>query len=97
VPLRVDGAAGGDQRLPGHLTAVHPQRPVQRARPAEGHPARRLEVEHLEEEVDRRLADGDLGHRRFTVAGSTREPSWWTRSVLVEPGVPGGLPATTTT
>ncbi|BCJ50983.1 hypothetical protein Asp14428_24580 [Actinoplanes sp. NBRC 14428] len=42
-------------------------------------------------------AGGVRGRGRHTVLGSTSEPSWWTRRVLVEPGAFGGLPATTTT
>ena len=99
-PLRVDGAAGGDQGLAGDLAAVHPLWADRGAHPPEGHLAGRVEVQHFEQLVDRRLADRDptVAHCSARAdAASTSEPSWCTRSVLVEPGVPGGLPATITT
>ena len=100
LALRVDGAAGRDQRLAGDLAAEHPLRADRRADPPERRLADRVEVQHLQELVDRGLADErlDSGHCIARAdAASTSEPSWCTRRVLVEPGVPGGLPATITT
>ena len=56
-PLRVDGAAGGDQGLAGDLAAEDPLRADRRAHPPEGRLVDLLEVEHLQQLVDRGLAD----------------------------------------
>ena len=97
--VRGDGAAGGDQRLAGDLAAEDALRADRRAHPAEGHLVALLQVQHLEELVDGGLTHDGLPHAHCsarTVAASTSEPSSCTRRVLVEPGTPGGLPATMT-
>ena len=84
----------------GDLAAVHPLGTDRGAHSPEGPLPGRGQVEDLQELVDRGLADQGApgGHCRARAdAASTSDPSWCTRSVLVEPGVPGGLPATITT
>ncbi|GAB1690520.1 hypothetical protein KRM28CT15_23230 [Krasilnikovia sp. M28-CT-15] len=94
----LDRAAGGDQRLTGHLAAEDPLGTHLRALTLEGGRVDLLEVENVQELIDRGLSAQGLAHwAPLTVAGSTSEPSWCTRSVLVLPGAFGGLPATTTT
>nr|GID83191.1 hypothetical protein Ade03nite_21150 [Actinoplanes derwentensis] len=93
VPGGVDGAAGGDQRLSGDLAAEHALGSGLRAFALE---AGRVDLQQIKE--IEKLVDGGLSvEQGHTVAGSTSEPSWWTRRVLVEPGAFGGEPATTTT
>jgi len=58
---------------------------------------RALDIEGLGDKIVDQLVDGGLTGGRVRQRVSTSDPSWCTRSVLVEPGVPGGLPATTTT
>ncbi|GLY01947.1 hypothetical protein Acsp01_23260 [Actinoplanes sp. NBRC 101535] len=94
LPVRLDGAARGDQRLSGDLTAEHTLGSGLRALTPEGGRVDLLQIQEIQELVDGGLPLQWQGH---TVAGSTSEPSWWTRRVLVEPGAFGGEPATTTT
>src|SRR6266508_441251 len=94
LPGRIDRAPGSHQRLPGDLAPEHPLRTDHRA----DAPKRRLvepcQVEHLDQRVHGCLS----GHReRRHQTASASEPRRCTRNVLVEPGVPGGLPATITT
>ena len=91
-PGRVDSTPGRHQRLPGHLPAEDPLLPDRRALPLEVVRAQPPQVEQRQQLVDGRLPGDYPGHAKSVI-----EPSWCTRSVLVEPGVPGGLPATITT
>jgi hypothetical protein len=95
---RLDGAAGRHQRLTGDLPAEDPLGADGRAHAAKRRLPDLAQIEHFEQLVDGRLA-AEHAHRLGRAAddASTREPSWCTRSVLVEPGALGGLPATTTT
>ncbi len=88
APLGGDGASGGDERLPGHLAAEDALKADLGPRPAVQAGVDLFEVEDAEERVHGVLADEYLAHY---------EPIWWTRTVLVEPGVPAGVPATMTT
>ncbi|GAA1042260.1 hypothetical protein GCM10009557_67850 [Virgisporangium ochraceum] len=83
---RVHGAAGGHERLGGHLAAEHPQPTGRWVRALKRHLLDLLQVEEIDESVYRAG-----GHP------STSDPSWCIRSVLVAPGELAGVPATTTT
>src|SRR5690606_25006235 len=67
--------------------------PDAHAHTAVGHLVQLREVEHLQQQVDRGLA-GELATHHATRAGT---PTRCTRGVVVDPGAPGGLPATITT
>ena len=56
-PVRLDRAAGGDQRLPGHLAAEHPLPGRLRADSAEDVLLDLLEVEQPDQTVDDGLAE----------------------------------------
>ncbi len=96
MPGRVDGTAGGHQRLPGHLATEHALRTDLGALPPELVRAERLQVQQVEQQIHGSLADRHPAGWLPAVAQrlSVNEPNWCTRRVLVEPGVFGGLPAT---
>ena len=54
-PRRVDRAPRGDERLPGHLAAEHALAPLLRAPAAEQVHLERLEIEELDQVVERVL------------------------------------------
>ena len=106
---RVDRTARRDERLPGDLPAEHALRPDGRADPEEHVRAQLFQVEQRHEGVNRRLADqselvgGRLGPGRVRPVPTAvrrhddNDPILCSRRVLVEPGVPAGVPATITT
>ena len=63
-PGRVDRASRGDERLPGHLPAEHPLAPLLRAAAAEQVDLERLEIEELDQVVERVAARRRSRRRR---------------------------------
>jgi hypothetical protein len=72
--LRVHGPAGRDQRLAGDLPAEHTLRADLRALAAERGGVELLEVQHLEQLVDRGLSAQRHGHPAART--SVSDPSW---------------------
>ncbi len=94
----VDGAPGGDERLPRDLAAEDPGGALRRADAAEQVALEPLEVEQPDEPVEGDLpgGDGGVGRCRRAQAWSS-SPSRCTRIRFVDPEAPGGEPATITT
>src|SRR5262249_35212372 len=87
---RIDRTAGAPPAEP----ALGPDR---RADATNRRVVQLLQVEHLEQEVDRGLPGRCVSHGGLLYACSASEPILCTRTVFVEPGVFAGVPATMTT